>query len=329
MTVAPIPPPQAEHDGPASRPLLFVGEGLVEITLAGENPALDFGGDAANAATMCALMGGHARLVGRVGDDPLGRRLLAFWQGRGIDTTALLVDEGAPTGLYVNSLPEAGGDVPRSFTYWRHDSAGSRWSVSSPQADEMLGDAAAVVVTGITVSLSESCARGVWELVERARALGIPTVCLLNYRAPLNPDRATLARLATVVDVLIASTEDLGQVFPDRSAQDMLEHAVRTGAELVVTDGAAGATVAERGGIMRQPARPVAVRNTVGAGDALAGAYLWARFGQGEPPRRALPWGVAAAMSSIQRDGCASSYPDALEAAVALCELPSFDRSAT
>ena len=78
-----MPGPGGTAPGPA---LGVVGEGLVELGLEAE-PArgvvLGFGGDAPNAAVMAARLGCEARLAGRVGDDALGRRLLAFWREAG------------------------------------------------------------------------------------------------------------------------------------------------------------------------------------------------------------------------------------------------------
>jgi 2-dehydro-3-deoxygluconokinase len=307
---------------PPSRALAFAGEGLIELTLDGARSALDCGGDAANAATMSALLGGPVRLLGRVGDDALGRRLLDFWCRRGLDTSAVLIDDEAPTGLYVNELPAADRNASRIFTYWRRDSAGSRWSSADLQHPGVLSDMAAIVVTAVTASISASCEEAVWHLVEHARTHSVPAVCVLNYRAPLHPDRATLARLAAAVDIVIASTDDLAYVLPGRSPEDMLKLARHSGRELVVTEGPAGASVAWSEGIVRQGVSPVPVRDTVGAGDALAGAYVWARFALGHPPAEALAWGVAAAQLSVQRDGCASSYPDAAETAAARERLP-------
>ena len=56
------------------------------------------------------------------------------------------------------------------------------------------------------------------------------------------------------------------------------------------------------------PVPRVTVRNAAGAGDALAGAYLAARL-ERRPGALALAWAVAASSLSVQRDGCAGSYP--------------------
>jgi len=304
------------------RVIAFAGEGLVELTLDGERASLACGGDAANAAAMCARLGGPTRLLGRVGADPLGRRLLSFWRSCGIDVSAVVVDEHAPTGVYVNELPCGQDDSQRPFIYWRRGSAGSRWSPSDVEKPGVWSGIAAVVVTGITLTLSGSCATAVWTLIERAPSHSIPVACILNYRSALRPDVDELARLALSADVLIGSVEDLRSAFPNWSPVEVFDVMKKPDHELVVTGGAVGASVHWSGGGIRQRAPSVSVRDTVGAGDALAGAYLAARFQRGEPPAEALAWGVAAASLSVQQHGCASSYPDAAATAAARADLP-------
>ena len=70
------------------RGLGVVGEGLAELGLEPE-PELTvtrgFGGDVTNTAVMTAALGTPARIAGRVGNDALGRRLVAFRKSRGVD----------------------------------------------------------------------------------------------------------------------------------------------------------------------------------------------------------------------------------------------------
>jgi 2-dehydro-3-deoxygluconokinase len=270
---------------------------------------------------MCARLGAPVRLLGRVGGDPLGRRLLIFWRACGIDTSAMVVDTDAPTGLYVveQHRPDP---IDHPFTYWRRGSAGSRWAPADVADMAILSGLAALVVTGVTVSVSDSCEAAVWTLIDRARAHGVPVACMLNHGAGVPTDRELLARLATSADILIASIEDLAHTFPDWSPVEMFDLVQEPQHELVLTDGATGARVSWSEGSVLQPAPKVAVRAGPGAGDALAGAYLWARFQRRQPPAEALAWGVAAASLSSERDGGATAYPTPVAIATARADLP-------
>jgi 2-dehydro-3-deoxygluconokinase len=290
--------------------LVSVGEGLIELTLGArrEEVRLGFGGDAANVCVMAARVGVPARLIGRVGDEAFGDRLLAFWAERGVDVRGVRRDGAAATGLYLNeALP--GGD--HRFTYWRRGSAGSRLA-QEDFGSGLFDGIRILVVTGVTLAVSRSSAGAAKRAIVEARSRGARVACVLNHRPALEGDIGELISVARASNAVIASREDAGAVFGVADLEglaDVLQPGVD---ELVLTDGARPASVAWPEGRFRQAAPPVAVRNAAGAGDALAGAYLAARM-QGHPPPRSLRWGVAAATLSVQRDGCASSYPTAVE----------------
>ncbi|HEX7291322.1 MAG TPA: sugar kinase [Conexibacter sp.] len=299
--------------------LVSIGEGLGELSL-GEPGAtfvtLGSGGDAANLGVMAARLGASVRLGGRVGDDGLGRWLLACWRSNGIDVGSVRIDADAATGLYVNEPTPDG----HRFVYWRTGSAGSRLEPGD-LAEDLFDDVGLLVLTGVTLAVSDSSARAVAHAVAAARAAGGRVACVLNHRPALGGDVGELAALARASDTLIGSREDAHAVFGTSEPTTLRELLAGGPQELVVTHGA-GAAVAfdgDRGWLQSVP--QVEARNAGGAGDALAGAYLAARL-RGEPVARSLAWGVAAASLSVQREGCASAYPTAAETAALLSELP-------
>ena len=301
-----------------SRPparFLALGEGLVEIAVGDGEPILACGGDAANVCVMAASLGAEARLAGRVGDDALGRMLIAGWRRAGVDVTGVRSDPAAPTGLYVNEAGERG----HRFTYWRAGSAGSRLRPAdlNPATLEAVD---AVVVTGVTLAVSASSAAAALVAAESAWERGGWLVCVLNHRPALGGDREALAALAARSDLVIGSRDDAGAVFGS-GEPDAVRAALAADSELVLSDGGRPAVALSGEGAWSQPVPATPLRNAGGAGDAMAGAYLWARLG-GEPIPRALAWGVAAASLSVRRVGCASAYPGHAETLAALRALP-------
>jgi 2-dehydro-3-deoxygluconokinase len=299
--------------------LVAIGEGLGELSLGAPGVTsvmLGAGGDAANIGTMAARLGAPVRLGGRVGDDGLGRWLLACWRGNGVDVGGVRVDDVAATGLYVNEPVQDG----HRFTYWRTGSAGSRLEPGD-LASDLFDGLGMLVVTGVTVAVSRSSARAAAHAVAAARATGGRVACVLNHRPALGGDVTELAVLARGCDVVIGSREDAQLVFGTGEPAALRELLGDGRGELVVTDGAGAAVAMEGERAWRQPVAVVDVRNAGGAGDALAGAYLAARL-RGEDVPRSLAWGVAAASLSVQREGCASGYPSAEETAAMLSELP-------
>jgi 2-dehydro-3-deoxygluconokinase len=288
--------------------LATLGEGLVELRAGRGQDKLEigFGGDAANVCVMAARAGTPARLGGRVGTDPLGTRLVAFWRAAGVDTHWLLSDPEAPTGLYLNEPAPGGG---HRFAYWRTCSAGSRLAPGDVPATSFLAGAGMLLVTGVTLAISASAAAAAAELAAQARAAGLPVAFVVNHRPALAPEGDLLRRWASECDILLLSDEDA-------AALPGIDEGTRAG-EVVRTAGGAPAVLRWAGEEHRCAPAPVAVVDAAGAGDALAGTYLASRLAGMAPPD-ALRRGVAAASLSVGRLGCAASYPSGPEIAAAL-----------
>lgn len=283
-----------------------IGEGLYELGVdegSPGSPRAGYGGDTANTAVMAARLG-DGRFCGRVGDDALGRELLAFWRDAGVDTRFVALDP-APTRIYVN---ERLADSGCRFHYHRQGSAGSRLS-SDDVTDEFVDGLEALHYSGITLSISTSAAAAARSAARRARDRGALVSFAVNYRPALHPDVRELAAAAHSADVVFATAEE---------AELVLGGARPAGPpELVITLGEGGAVVFAGGEEIRIAAPPVELVDATGAGDALAAVYLAARA-TGAPPAEALRHGVAAATLSCRAFGAARSYPEAseLEAAV-------------
>lgn len=288
--------------------LIAIGEGLYEVGFSVENGSREgLGGDAANVAVMAALVGSRVKFVGRVGNDEIGRRLVAFWRRSGVNVGGVQVDSNRPTGLYLNA--SAGGSG--GFTYYRTDSAGSRLE---PRDVPEGVRAAYVHYTGVGLSVSASSAAACRCLASQIRQRGGRVSFGANVRPQLAPNHDLLRESAAAADVVFLSDEDAALLYgtPDRA----LEELSQTVSEVVLTLGAAGARVVVNGANVSCPTSEVQVMDTAGAGDALAGAYLAARI-IGVMPRNAIEIGVVAAALSCTRYGCALGYPSAWEVAAA------------
>ena len=268
---------------------------------------LGYGGDAPNAAVMAAHLGARVRLGGRIGDDALGRRLLAFWTTSGVDVEHVLVDPDGPTGLYVNEL---GAEGLHRFGYHRRLSAGSRL-VPGDLPVTFLDGLGILHVTGITLAVSDSSRDAALALAEAAGGMGITLSLAVNHRPALGGDVSLLREVAARAGIVFTSAEEAPAVFGENDPR-ALARLLGEG-ELVVSHGGAGATVVVDGAAAYDvPALSVDVVDATGAGDALAGAYLASRLA-GAEPREALRRGVTAAGLSCRARGCALSYPTATE----------------
>jgi ribokinase len=86
-------------------------------TVLGEGFKTSPGGKGANQAVAAARLGAHCRMIGRVGDDAFGRRLLEGLNAEGIDCSCVMATEDVASGVAMivvdamgeNSIVVAGG----------------------------------------------------------------------------------------------------------------------------------------------------------------------------------------------------------------------------
>jgi ribokinase len=119
-----------------------------------------------------------------------------------------------------------------------------------------------------------------------------------------------------LTDVLIVNRHEaaviVGMPVPDRTAavaaarQLAARHAIGA---VVVTCGADGAVLVRDGTVVEQDAVPVAVVDTVGAGDAFLGALV-ASWMQGQDDQQALRRAAAAGAAAASGTGAFTALPD-------------------
>jgi ribokinase len=154
------------------------------------------------------------------------------------------------------------------------------------------------------------------ECFSLARKLGAGTV--LNP----SPIRDSYAPVLPLTDLLVVNRGEAcrlgGDADPHRAAQTLLRRGVPM---VVVTLGAAGASVltAERRQDFSAPV--VAAVDTAGAGDLLCGV-LAGLLDLGEMVERALPVAIRAAAIGVTRPGVLSSFPSRAEISAILPDAP-------
>jgi 2-dehydro-3-deoxygluconokinase len=295
--------------------LVAIGEGLLEVGVRDDLPpdylGRGYGGDVANVAIMAARMGTKARLLTRLGADAPGALLMDYWQQSGLDVSRIAVDDSAPTGVYVNAV----GFGEHRFHYYRSNSAATLLNEDDVDG-RLLEDADALHVSGISLAISDSAARAAERAAELARDRGIPVAFCVNHRPALRPDAGRGAEFARAATIVILSGEDARGLFGTDRPEQVRAALGPVPREIVMTDGASGATVLTADHTHRVAAPPIEVVDTAGAGDALAGTYMAGRLA-GAGPREALEQAVIAGSLSCLRTGCARSYPTRAEVKLA------------
>jgi len=257
--------------------VLVLGEPMLELSAGAPLETatdfrLSFSGDALNAAAACASAGAATALLTRVGDDEMGSRLLRYATGLGVDTS--LVRRGpSHTGAYLVGADPAG---EREFIYLRSGSAASMMTPAD-LADVPLDRVRVLLVSGISMALSDGVAATVVEAARRVAAAGGAVVYDPNYRRRLvdaETARGHLRVLAPLVTVAVpscpADTEVLlGTTDPETAARRLVELGARS---VVVTRGGDGVLLYDRDTLAELPAIPAPrVHDATGAGDVFAG----------------------------------------------------------
>lgn len=257
--------------------VLCLGETMALVAPAGAEPletadrfVVSAGGAESTVALYLAGEGHRTAWLSRVGDDPLGRRLLRQLAAHGVDTTLVDTDPTAPTGVYFKDP----GSSSTTVYYYR---AGSAASAMGPAILQKIDWPALPLLhlSGITAGLSSSCRGLVASAFTAAKAHGTLVSFDVNHRPGLwdakeaGPVLAECARQADIVFVGRDEAETLwGTGDPDEL------YAAFKPQHLVVKDGAVGATDVSASGSVFVPAHAVDVVEVVGAGDAFAAGYL-------------------------------------------------------
>ena len=241
------------------------------------------GGKGANQAVAAARLGAPTALVARVGDDDAGKTLRDVLHHDGVDVRSVKVTAEAGTGVALITVAPDGDNT----------------IVVAPLANRRLApadvDAGLVASASVVLCQLEVPADTVRRAFELARGAGVTTV--LNP----SPVEALDRPLLELTDVLVANEHEDAVIADPRPCP-----------AVVVTRGAAGATVTFDGQSTDIPSPSVDAVDTTGAGDAFCGALV-AGLARGLDVAAAARPAVAAGAITVTRPGALPSLPTASE----------------
>lgn len=262
------------------------------------------GGKGLNQAVASARLGAQVSMVGRVGADGYGDRLVATLAEARIDSEHVQRD-AAGTGLAFIMVSESTGEniigiLPRG---------NGQLSTADVQAASALIAGADVLLLQLEVPLATSqCA------AEIARTHG--TRVVLNP-APAQPLSRELLSLCDFVTPNESEAQRLTgiDVADDAGIRSAAEALRGQGAKaVVITLGARGVYALGPEGEVRVPAFAVSVVDTTAAGDAFSGGLAYG-LASGLSLEQSLRWGCAAGALACTRLGAVPSLPTHAEAA--------------
>ena len=243
------------------------------------------GGSPFNVAVGLARLGQPTEFMARLSGDSFGSLLRHHLEANGVGLTAAPRATQATT-LAVAQLDEQG----RAFyDFYREGTADWQWTAAE------LAELPAETVVLHTGSLASWLTPGAGEiavLVQRVRTEGS---VFLSYDPNIRPDLFSERSEALVLversigaaHLTKASNDDLEWLYPDQSLEAVAQRWLDLGSELVViTRGGEGLSAFNLAhGRLDHPGVPVAVVDTIGAGDACMAALLdgFARQGNARP----------------------------------------------
>jgi ribokinase len=251
------------------------------------------GGKGGNQAVAASQFGARTAMIGRVGSDDFGERLLAHLSGHGVDISHVHLDHESDSGMSV-AIIDKDGDYGAVIV----SGANLRISAADVEDAEEVFKKAKVLVLQNEISNATNVAAA--ELAKRHH-----TYVILNA-APARPMESVLSKNIDLLVVNALEAEMLSgiPVTDSLTAGAAAETLRETAAQVVVTAGAAGLAIAtHKGDSVLEAAYPVQPIDTHGAGDTFIGA-LAARLAGGTPLLEAARFANAAAALFV------SAHPD-------------------
>lgn len=262
--------------------IVVAGESLVDRIVGADGSTTDLpGGGPFNTARTVARLAVPVAFLGCLSSDRSGAILRAVLVADGVDLS-LAVTTVAPTTMALAEIDAQGSAV------YQIETAGT-------SAPNLLADAVRAALATRPVALHVGTLGLVLEPMATALADGVarcaPETLVMvdpNCRPAVVTDRsgylARLHRILRRADLVKASRDDLDYLWPDVPVVVAVRHVLAAGPQAVlVTDGPRPVSCHTRRFTFNLSVPPVAVVDTVGAGDAFGGAFIarWIERGFG------------------------------------------------
>ncbi len=270
------------------------------------------GGKGANQAVAAARLGGRCAMIGRVGDDAFGERLLQTLADEGVDCRSVMRTEDAPSGVAMIVVDAQGEN---SIVV----ASGANYHLTP---DDIFSHREAFESCSVVVLQLELPIPTVRAAIELARRCGCKVI--------LDPAPAPQQMCEALfdVDIISPNVSEAEILTGQRAGEERVDKLVATelverGARAVVLKlGSRGSlVVAADGHFYRVPAYKVPVQDTTAAGDAFTAALALA-VARGQNLHLATRFANAAGALACTRLGAQSAMPTADEVRFLMADQP-------
>ena len=174
---------------------------------------MGFAGAEANIIADLALLGHNTSFVTALPGNPLGKKANQFLKSFGINTDAIVLDNGRIGSYYI----EHGSSIRGTrVTYDRVASSVTKFIIPTDVWENMFTNATYFILTGVTPALSEICRKNILSALKVAQEKNVKVVFDLNYRRTLwgiEDARKSFESILPFVNILIANTGSAYDVF--------------------------------------------------------------------------------------------------------------------
>jgi fructokinase len=259
---------------PAEPAIAVVGEALFDLVVTSDGQVNGRpGGGPYNTVRTLARLDRPATFLGRLSGDGFGRLLRGHLDAEGV-VLGLPGHSAAPSTLAVADIDPAG---VASYGFYLDGTAAADVSYEDLRA-ALTGDVT-VVHAGTLGLVLEPAGSAIERLLLTDVPPGVLVMLDPNCRPAAIADhagyRARIQRIASRANVIKASMEDLGYLYPGAPPAQAAATLLAAGPALVlVTDGPRPAMAYTTDEVLTAEVPAVTVADTIGAGDAFGGGFL-------------------------------------------------------
>ena len=238
------------------------------------------GGMAVNQSLEAARYFDGVEIIGKVGGDSEGRRIISQLTSHNVGTNSLLVDKNMVTGQSYMYVVED--------DYFSIVTQEANMEITAEEAENAVG----VLGDGMLMASLEINVDAALAAILKARSMSLDTVLIPSPAEKCNKE------LLSAAEALILNKREAQILFGIKAQTVEEAKAEITGLHthykyLVITMGSQGAIMREGNSIYSAAPLPIKAIDSIGAGDAFSGAFI-AAIALGMPSQKALAFGCIA-----------------------------------
>jgi len=259
---------------------------------------LNCGGKGANQAVACSKLGGNVAMIGTVGNDLYGQKLIESLQKNHVDSSGVIIDKEAPTGIAVVLIENHDNRIvinQGANAYHNID-----FIINFIRSKAKKGD--------ILVSQLEIPVNVVFSVLKAAKGIGMNTILnpapviefpieMYQYIDMLIPNEKEVEQLSGIIPNSYENISKIRRFFQTLKVN-----------ELIITLGDDGCCYLNDNQIEKYPAYKTKVMDTTAAGDTFIGAYV-AQIAIGVKVREAINFASLASSITVSRFGAQPAMP--------------------